>query len=127
MSFIAPCPKELSFCIRKMNSFSLRILSLLTICIFTLFHTVQSEAQQQKIGTLVLDADSMIRDGRNQIIRLEKNVQVIFDGQHLKADKASIDLKTKTIHAEGNLTLVSAEAKIEAERISMEYEKNTGV
>ncbi|MEQ1876198.1 MAG: LPS assembly protein LptD, partial [Bdellovibrionia bacterium] len=91
-----------------------------------LLFSIQTSAAQ-KVGTLLLDAEEMLRDGRNQIIRLDKNVQIIFGTQHLKADRASIDLKTKTIHAEGHLVLVNPESRIEAERISMEYEKNTGV
>ncbi|HEX4923901.1 MAG TPA: LPS assembly protein LptD [Bdellovibrionales bacterium] len=126
MSSIARYLIESSCCIKKMSSSSAKArLGLLPIILLTFFASNAFAAQ--KVGTLLLDAYDMTRDGRNQIIRLKRNVQVIFGNQHLSADEASIDLKTKTIHAQGNLVIISPEAKIEADRASMEYEKNTGI
>lgn len=57
---------------------------------------------------------------------LTGNVQVVFQGQHLTADSAIVDLEKKTIDATGNVTLVNPKVHAEGSRLKLNYETNTG-
>jgi LPS-assembly protein len=56
------------------------------------FARAQSSA---KVQGFVVNADSMFRDSENETMELEGHVQVIYQTQHLKADKAKINLRTR--------------------------------
>lgn len=83
--------------------------------------------QTAKIQGLVLQADELFRDTENEIVELEGRVQVIFQNQHLKCQKARINLRAKTVDAIGDVLVTSPQANIGGDRVLVEYESNTGV
>jgi len=90
---------------------------------FTLFHSVPSLAQITSDGVLI-NAETMDRD--QQKMRLEGNVQVVFQGQHLSCHKATIDSVKQQIIAEGDVILFNERVHAEGDRIVFNYKQNTG-
>lgn len=76
---------------------------------------------------LEVNADSSSTDNENEIIELNGNVQVIFQNQHLKANKARINLRAKTVDAIGDVLVTSTQANIGGDRVILDYDTNTGV
>lgn len=100
-----------------------------TLFLFTVLFSFSLNAYVGKKESLLLsseDAEITGGDKENQSIRLLKNVQVVFNGQHLSADEALIKTKTKKLWAKGNVQLISQSAQIEAEEIDFNYETNLG-
>ncbi len=84
-------------------------------------------AQSSLTDGVLINADSMFRDLEKRIVRLEGNVQVVFQSQHLSCERATIDLKKQKIIAEGNVILTSDRAHVEGARAEFNYRENTGV
>lgn len=81
-----------------------------------------------KSGTPVLiSATSMFGDSEKQTVELVGDVQMTFEGQSLRADRAIMDKKNGRIIAEGNLILASPSAYVEGTRAEISYEDNTGL
>ena len=100
-------------------------LALLAIMILQLnFVEAQTSA---KIGSLVVNADSMIRDLKAQKIFLKGHILLVFQGQNVRADLAVIDEQKKTVTAEGNISLVAVSQRAVGSRAEFNYESNTGV
>jgi LPS-assembly protein len=84
-------------------------------------------APSARMHGITIQADSMTRDSEHEIVELEGNVQVIFQTQHLKAQRAKINLRAKTIDAFGDALVTSTDANIGGDRITLDYESNTGI
>ncbi len=80
-----------------------------------------------KVESMLLNADSMVRDTKKQMIFLNGNVQLVFKNQHIMADKATINLKTKTIEAVGNMSLIGPLSKAMGSHGTFNYETNRGI
>lgn len=83
--------------------------------------------QSARIQGITLQADSLFRDSENEIVELEGRVQIIFQNQHLKCEKARINLRAKTVDAWGDVLVTSTQANIGGDRVVLDYESNTGV
>ena len=84
-------------------------------------------AASAKIQGILIQADSMYRDTETEMVELEGHVQVIFNNQHLKCDKAKINLRSKVIDAVGDVVAVTPSATMGGTRILMDYETETGL
>lgn len=94
------------------------------------YSSVQAEPSLQptaKIQGLVLNADNMDRDNEKDIVRLQGHVQIIYNGEHLNADEAEIQLRSKKIDLIGNVIITSAKSTTGGSRITIDYESNTGL
>lgn len=69
-----------------------------------------SPAASAKIQGILIQADSMYRDTENEMVEIEGHVQVIFNNQHLKCEKAKINLRSKVIDAVGDVVAVTPSA-----------------
>jgi len=111
-----------------MNLFFLkRPRDLLVIGLFFLCALTAQAQITSKIDNLVVDAESMTRDTKAQMIYLNGSVHVIYQGQHIRCDNATINLKTKMIDAAGHMTMVSPKMRAMGTRGTFNYEDNTGV
>ncbi len=85
---------------------------------------------QSTADGIVFDAEDATITGydrKNQVINLRKKVQIIYQGQYISCDEASIDTKKASVHCKGNVRMVGPEAKLEAQEIQINYRDNTGV
>lgn len=78
-------------------------------------------------AAVLLTALSMFGDSETQTAVLVGNVQMTFDGQTLRADRATLDKKNGKIIAEGNMILASATVYVEGSRAEISYEDSTGL
>lgn len=69
----------------------------------------------------------MFRDNEKELVELEGNIQIVFKGQHIKADKARIHLRPRHLELFGNVEVMDPKATIVGERIFLDYENNTGI
>lgn len=92
-----------------------------------LFFFLNSSLQAQtSFDSLLVQADSGERDLKNRSMELKGNVQIIFKGQHLSADKATIYQDRKEFEAEGHVLLVTPKATLGGDKIRMNYETSQG-
>jgi LPS-assembly protein len=84
-------------------------------------------AQGSLTDGVLINADNMYRDMEKRTVRLEGNVQVVFQGQHMSCRRAVIDLKNQRIIAEGNVILTSEKVHIEGDRVDFNYKQNKGL
>jgi LPS-assembly protein len=103
------------------------LLPILVFCLGSLAQNVARAAQPTRLQGITIQADSMTRDTEHDIVELEGSVQVIFQTQHLKCQRAKINLRAKTIDAFGDVLVTSTEANIGGDRITLDYEANTGI
>ncbi len=83
--------------------------------------------QQARIQGVTMSAENMDRDAENDTVDVEGNVQIIYKDQHLKADKARINFRAKSIEAFGNVLVTTPQAHIAGHQVIMDYESNTGL
>jgi len=76
---------------------------------------------------VLINADSMFRDMDKRTVRLEGNVQVVFQGQHLSCKKAVLDLKSQRLVAEGNVILTNEKVHVEGDKVEFNYKQNVGL
>jgi LPS-assembly protein len=88
------------------------------------FARAQSSA---KVQGFVVNADSMFRDSENETMELEGHVQVIYQTQHLKADKAKINLRTRQAELIGHVEINSEKTTVGGTSATLDYENNTGI
>lgn len=103
--------------------------SIALLIVFTSAANAQAQASLRKDG-IVFDADEAklsTSKGKAEKVLLKGNVQVVFQGQHLSCDSAEIDAQTKELVAEGNVVLIGPTAKIEGQKIFLNYADKTGV
>lgn len=76
---------------------------------------------------VLISAGTMFGDSDKQTVELVGDVQMTFDGQSLRADRATMDKKNGRIIAEGNMILASPSAYVEGSRAEISYEDSTGI
>ena len=81
---------------------------------------------QTTFQNISINAIDMDWDHKKGIIRLKGNVQVIVKGYYISTQQAEINSQTKTIQAEGRVTLQNPELYAEGERMTLNYETTTG-
>lgn len=80
---------------------------------------------RKNLGVLV---DALQSEGDTEnVLTLTGQVQIIFKDQHLRADRARVNFRAKTIEAEGNVVITSPQATVGAASVALDYEANTGV
>lgn len=80
-----------------------------------------------KIQGISVNADSMFRDSENETMELEGHVQMVYQTQHLKCDKARINLRTRQAELTGNVEIVSEKTTVGGTSATIDYESNTGI
>lgn len=97
-------------------------------CLFTFFISLisQTAGSQTLVDGLIIQADSGERNLDNQTIELNGNIQIVFKGQHLKADTVTVFQKKKELEAKGHVLLTSSQATVGGDRMLLNYETNTG-
>ncbi len=96
----------------------------------TVFAQQESESSTRtsaKIQGIVINADDMDRDSEKETVDLYGNVQIVYNGQHIKADRARASLRSKQIELYGNVEVSSPKSKIVGEEVKLDYESNTGL
>lgn len=92
-----------------------------------LFSGVARAQASAKIQGILLNADTMSRDSENEVVDLEGNVQIVLQNQHLKADKAHVNLRTRQAELTGHVEIVSPKTTVGGTAATLDYENNTGV
>lgn len=69
----------------------------------------------------------MYRDNDLEIAELDGNVQLVFKGQHIKADKARVYLRSRKIELTGHVEIMDAKNTIAGDQVYLDYENNTGM
>lgn len=80
-----------------------------------------------RIHGMLINADSMFRDNERESTELEGNVQIVFQGQHIRADKARIFSRVRQVQLFGNVEIMDAKNTIVGERVFLDYDNNTGI
>ena len=83
-------------------------------------------AQTSVTDGVLMNAENMFRDMEKKTVKLDGNVQLLFQGQHLSCDKATMDMDKQMVIAEGHVILNSDKAHIEGDKIAFNYKTNTG-
>jgi LPS-assembly protein len=115
------------------STISTAFFSLLLFCAAGFFtgmpaHAASSNRLLTKSGSSVLiSADSTFGDYEKQTMQLTGNVQITFDGQNLRADRAVMDKVAGRIIADGNVILASPSAYVEGSHAEISYEDSTGI
>jgi len=78
------------------------------------------------ISGVSIHADKMTHKSDKNMIELLENVQIIFQGQYLSSDKATINLNTQEIIAEGHVTLQSQTFYSGGTKLQFNYNTNLG-
>lgn len=99
----------------------------LIVAIFSWATPSKAQETSAKIQGILINAQSLFRDSEKETVDLEGNVQIVYMGQHVKADRARIYLRSKQIEASGNVEIVSEKNTIGGDAIQLDYEGNTGV
>ncbi len=87
----------------------------------------QEKSPSAKVQGLLLNADNIFRDTDKDLIELQGSVQIIYQTQHIKSDKAIIYLRTKRAELFGHVEMIDPKNTIKADQIFLDYEANTGV
>jgi LPS-assembly protein len=82
---------------------------------------------QRKFRGLVIEADSLSRDGDKDIVDLEGHVQIVREAQHISCERARIFLRSKHIELYGRVRMVSPNSTVGGDMVSLDYETNTGM
>jgi LPS-assembly protein len=107
---------------KAMNSFLIKYFFL---CFLAVSFGVASAQGLARPSGLVVNADEMSTDFKAKVTTLKGNIQVVFQGQHLSADRATIDYRNKRIEARGRVRLQSSTVYSEASRLIINYEADT--
>lgn len=94
---------------------------LLSLCVAPAF------AQSSVTDGVLINAKFMDRDLERKIVRLEGDVQIVFQGQHLSCQRATLDMNSQKVIAEGNVIMYSDRTHVEGDKVEFHYQKNTGV
>lgn len=74
-----------------------------------------------------MNADQSIRDTQRETAELDGHVHVIYGDQHLVADHALVNMRSKTVDAIGEVVVTTPTATIVGKHIVFDFETNTGV
>ncbi|WP_413291422.1 LPS-assembly protein LptD [Bdellovibrio sp. HCB337] len=80
-----------------------------------------------RIQDVLLNADSSFRDTENETMELEGNVQIVFQNQHIKADKAKVNFRTRQAELTGHVEISTQKNIIGGTAATLDYENNTGI
>ncbi|MCB0350852.1 MAG: LPS assembly protein LptD, partial [Bdellovibrionales bacterium] len=79
-----------------------------------------------KTDGLELSANDISRDYETRTVTLEGNVRIGFGAEAITCQKATINMKTQTISAEGGVVLETVDTFIEGEKIIYNYKSKVG-
>jgi LPS-assembly protein len=108
------------------------VIHLITIT-FLLSGAYRAQAQSSvgpnfaRIQGIIINAKSFSRDSDTDIVELDGDVKIVFQNQQLSADRAKINLRSKSVDAVGNVTVITEKATIGGQRVILDYETETGV
>ncbi|MBV2169832.1 MAG: LPS assembly protein LptD [Bdellovibrio sp.] len=102
------------------------LISFLIVSVFTETPLWAAEPTA-KIHGILINADSMFRDTEKETAELEGNIQIVFQGQHIRADKARVFLRARQVELFGNVEIMDAKNTIAGDQVFLDYENNTGV
>ncbi|MGZ6449225.1 MAG: LPS-assembly protein LptD, partial [Pseudobdellovibrionaceae bacterium] len=98
------------------------------IFLWGFFFSGQSFAQSSaKIQGVLLNADTMFRDTENETIELEGNVQIVYQAQHIKCDKAKVNFRTRQTELTGHVEIVSQKNIVGGTAATIDYENGSGI
>lgn len=80
-----------------------------------------------KIQDVIINAESSFRDTENETMELEGNVQIVFQNQHIKADKAKVNFRTRQAELTGHVEIATQKNVIGGTAATLDYENNTGI
>ncbi|MGZ3772308.1 MAG: LPS-assembly protein LptD [Pseudobdellovibrionaceae bacterium] len=109
------------------------LFSFLSVVLFfesSLLAQAQAQTSSQttsKIKDILISSDSMYRDNEKEIAELDGHIQIVFRGQHIKADKARVLFRPHQVELYGNVEIVDAKNTIVGEQVMLDYENSTGV
>jgi LPS-assembly protein len=86
-----------------------------------------SPFQSARIQGISLQADSLYQDSVAELVELSGHVQIIYQNQHLKCDRAKISLRSKSVDAQGDVLVTTPEANIGGDHIILDLESNSGL
>jgi LPS-assembly protein len=99
----------------------------LCILLGVFFPGVVRAQASAKVQGILLNADSMFRDSENETMELEGNVQIVFQSQHIKADKAHVNFRNRQAQLTGHVEIASPKTTVGGTAATLDYENNTGV
>lgn len=105
----------------------LKCLILLSLISFFINSTGRAAENVGKIQGILIKADSMFRDNEKDVAELKGNIQLIFEGQHIKADVARVHIRSRKLELFGNVEIVDSKNTIVGDQIFLDYESNTGI
>ncbi|NUN06667.1 MAG: LPS assembly protein LptD [Bdellovibrio sp.] len=80
-----------------------------------------------KIHGMLINAQNMLGDNTRDSAELEGDVQIVFQGQHIKADKARVYRRSRQVELYGNVEIMDSKNTIVGEQVFLDYDNNTGV
>lgn len=80
-----------------------------------------------RIHGIMINADSMFRDNERQTLELEGNIQIVYQNEHIRAQKARISQKARHVELFGNVEIMNQETTIFGQKVYLDYENNTGM
>lgn len=80
-----------------------------------------------KFHGILINAENSLHDNETEVSELEGNVQIVYQGQHIKADKARVYKRTRRIELWGHVEIMDSKNTIVGDQIFLDYENNTGV
>lgn len=104
-----------------------QFLILISVFICLSFSELSLAQTSAKIQGILVNADSLMRNSENEIMELEGNVQIVYKTQHLKCDKAHINLRTRQVEMNGNVEIASEKTTVGGQSAILDYENNTGI
>lgn len=86
-----------------------------------------ARANSSKLNGILINADNMDRDSVNETMSLEGHVQIVYQGQHIKADRAKVNLRSRRVELYGHVEVATTKSTLGGEEIQLDYETNTGI
>jgi LPS-assembly protein len=106
----------------------MKILFFVFILIFQfLFDSSSKAANLISTSNMTISADSSSLDSEKSTQELSGHVQIIYNDQHLVADRAIVNFRSKTLEAVGNVVLTNTNATVGGQRVTIDLESNTGI
>lgn len=106
----------------------IRFIILIFVTMPGFLFSAKAQAQASaRVQGVVLNAASMFRDSENETMELEGNVQIVYQTQHIKCDKARVNFRTRQAELIGHVEIASQKATVVGASATIDYENNTGV
>lgn len=80
-----------------------------------------------KIHNMLINAESSFYDSTTEVTELEGNIQIVVQGQHLKADRARVYRRSRQVELYGNVEIMDSRNTIAGDQVFLDYENNTGI